>query len=164
MTITLSDDNIAVLCELLTGARAWRPKLPRRLDLSQQKTGLLPAARHPALQAGSLSIGNRSASAQRAGTDRSDGYWRECRERESTDCRPSRARLRTRRFDPKRSCYRCAGSPIRVLSRFTLKPGMCAGGTGNSSVASRAGAESLGIARACANFANFCSLPLTLGG
>ena len=36
-TITLSDDNIAVLCELLTGARAWRPKLPRRLDLSQQK-------------------------------------------------------------------------------------------------------------------------------
>jgi hypothetical protein len=30
-TITLSDDDIAVLCELLTKARAWRSKLPAAL-------------------------------------------------------------------------------------------------------------------------------------
>jgi hypothetical protein len=29
-TITLSDDDIAVLCELLTEARAYRRELPRR--------------------------------------------------------------------------------------------------------------------------------------
>jgi len=69
-TITLSDDDIAVLCELLTGTRAYRSKLPRRLDRSQQRTELLPAARHPALQAGLSSIGNRSAAAQGAGTRR----------------------------------------------------------------------------------------------
>ena len=30
-TITLSDDDIAVLCELLTEARVWRSKLPAAL-------------------------------------------------------------------------------------------------------------------------------------
>jgi hypothetical protein len=50
-TITLSDDDIAVLYELLTEARAWRPKLQCRLDPSQQRIRQLPA-RRPAPEAG----------------------------------------------------------------------------------------------------------------
>jgi hypothetical protein len=50
-----SDDDIAVLYELLTEARAWRPKLQCRLDPSQQRTRQLPA-RHPAPEAGLSSI------------------------------------------------------------------------------------------------------------
>jgi hypothetical protein len=36
-----------VLCELLMEARAWCPKVPRRLDLSQQRTGLPPSTSPP---------------------------------------------------------------------------------------------------------------------